>query len=176
MEVLRFKCSQCDELHEGLPDLVFAAPVYYDQIPVPERAERARLTSELCVIDDRHFFVRAALPIPIRDAKATFSWGVWVSLSERSFARYVELQGSAPAAGGDPCFGWLSNQLPRYPDTLSLKAHLHLQPDGRRGLLELEPTDHPLAVHQRDGIKLLDLLAIVEGELHARQALAPRSG
>ena len=39
-----------------------------------------------------------------------------------------------------------------YPDTLLLKTHVHLRGVNARPLIELEPTDHPLAVEQRNGI------------------------
>jgi hypothetical protein len=37
---------------------------------------------------------------------------------------------------------------------------------GERPLLELEPTDHPLAVHQREGIPFERLREIVAGAMH----------
>ena len=49
-------------------------------------------------------------------------------------------------------FGWFSNSLPGYPETLSLKCMLHARPGGLRPLIELEATDHPLSVAQRQGI------------------------
>ena len=39
-----------------------------------------------------------------------------------------------------------------YPDTLNLKTRVHLRDDGVRPSIELEPTEHPLAIEQRDGI------------------------
>jgi hypothetical protein len=38
-----------------------------------------------------------------------------------------------------------------YPDTLLLKTHVHSRV-GMRPCIELEPTNHPLAVEQRVGI------------------------
>jgi hypothetical protein len=35
---------------------------------------------------------------------------------------------------------------------MNLKTRVHLRDDGLRPFLELEPTQHPLAVEQRDGI------------------------
>jgi hypothetical protein len=35
---------------------------------------------------------------------------------------------------------------------LSLKTMVHTQPVGVRPSIELEPTDHPLAIEQREGI------------------------
>lgn len=61
----------------------------------------------------------------------------------------------------------LAEQSPaRYPDTLSLKTNVWLQPYPRRPLVELEPTEHPLAVHQREGVDLATMQRIVEEALH----------
>jgi hypothetical protein len=51
-----------------------------------------------------------------------------------------------------PFFGWLNSWLKPYPDTTNLKTRVHLRDDRMRPYIELEPTEHPLAVEQRDGI------------------------
>ena len=51
-----------------------------------------------------------------------------------------------------PHFGLLSNDIPIYPRTFLLKCTLRLQNGGRRPAIELAPTDHPLAVEQRNSI------------------------
>ena len=43
---------------------------------------------------------------------------------------------------------------------------VHQRPPGLRPTLELEPTDHPLAVHQREGIRVYDLIAILQPFFH----------
>ena len=45
-------------------------------------------------------------------------------------------------------------RLPLYPNTLNLKTQVHTRPVGERPLVELKPTDHPLAVEQRHGITM----------------------
>ncbi|MFI0986366.1 DUF2199 domain-containing protein [Streptomyces exfoliatus] len=101
----------------------------------------------------------------MRDSGDTFSWGVWVSLSEENFARTHDLWDDPAREQEPPYFGWLSTELPVYPhSTLQLKTHVHTRAVGQRPLIELEPTDHPLAVEQREGIttsrvrELADLL------------------
>jgi len=42
--------------------------------------------------------------------------------------------------------------LPLYPSTENLKTRVHLRDNGVRPYIELEATDHPLAVEQRNGI------------------------
>ncbi len=52
-------------------------------------------------------------------------------------------------------FGWLSTELPAYPQsTKNLKTTVHTDVIGTRPHVHLEPTEHPLAVEQRDGITL----------------------
>ena len=63
-------------------------------------------------------------------------------------------------------FGWLSSILPTYPSTLHLKTHVHTRPIGIRPLIELEPTDHPLAREQRMGITWERVLEINRAALH----------
>ncbi len=50
-------------------------------------------------------------------------------------------------------FGWLNSRLPLYPDTLNLKTNVHLRA-AIRPWIELESTDHPLALEQQEGITL----------------------
>jgi hypothetical protein len=50
---------------------------------------------------------------------------------------------------------------------LNLKANVHSQPVGIRPTVELEPTEHPLAVQQRIGIALARVQAIAERGLHS---------
>ncbi len=59
-EVLKFKCSQCDEIHEGLPHYGWDCPDYYGEVPEPERVRRCQLNPDFCIVDES-FFVRAVL-------------------------------------------------------------------------------------------------------------------
>jgi hypothetical protein len=114
------------------------------------------LEEELCIVvahgGREHFFIRANLEIPIHGEKLGFAYTVWVSLSAANFQRAVELWDEPSRADEPPYFGWLSNRLPGYPDTLHLRTLVHTREVGRRPSVQLEPTDHPLAVEQRNGI------------------------
>lgn len=135
-------------------------------IPPDERERRATLDSDLCSIDDEHFFIRGLLEIPLLDAGETFGIGVWVSQKRENFLAYVEKFDDS--AGIGPFFGWLSNRLPLYPDTTNLKTLAHFRDSRLRPSIELEPTDHPLAVDQRSGISLAKAWEIVHAAGPAR--------
>ena len=73
--MFRFKCSSCDEWHEGMPAFAAAAPHYFYSIPPEERDARCDLTPDTCIVDDEFFFVRGSLDIPVAGADEPFSWG-----------------------------------------------------------------------------------------------------
>lgn len=150
---LRYKCTTCDKVHKGLPDLGYDAPAYWHG---EKDHGTSRLNSDLCVLNDRDFFLRALLEIPIKETRDRLGWGVWSSVSRENFDRY---------ASGDESgsyFGWLSNSLPGYEETLHLKCSLQLQGASLRPLIDLEPSDHQLSIDQRDGIGVERALELIE--------------
>jgi len=152
--VFRFKCTSCADWHEGMPTYGADAPLHYYAVAAEERERRCSLGSDECVIDEKWFFVRGCLEIPVRGESEPFIWGLWVSLSRENFEQFLRYFAKSSRSHIGPFFGWLSAELPLYPSTENLKTRIHLRDDGLRPLIELEPTDHPLAVEQREGISV----------------------
>ena len=168
MMVNGYTCASCGEIHAGLPLAYGAeAPLHWESIPENQRQERGVLSSDLCAIDKQHFFILGRLEIPIINEAEEFSWNVWVSLSKDSFERVTELWDTEGREKELPYFGWLSTSLPCYPDRLNLKAQVQTRPLGMRPYVELEPTDHPLAIEQRTGISIERVQEIAECVLHS---------
>jgi len=93
----------------------------------------------------------------------TFEIGAWSSLAKNNFVAYLEHYDDQDQVALGPWFGWFSNRLKGYADTQKLKCAVQPRSGGLRPSLELEPTDHPLAVQQRDGIsfdQILDFYAL----------------
>lgn len=161
-----FTCSGCGRRHADLPMAYHVeAPIYWSGGSPFSR--RTRLSSDQCVIKGKTFFVRGLIEIPVVDADEVFAWGVWVSLSKENYARAEKLWNTPGREQEPPYFGWVSSELPLYsPSTVNLKSHVRTRPVGRRPLIELEPTDHPLAVEQRTGITTERVRQIAERMLH----------
>jgi hypothetical protein len=142
--ILSFTCSSCGELHEGAPSFGFAAPAPY--LEQPEEVRQAgQLGSDLCRYrdaDGEHFFIRVCLEVPIQNFPEPFIWGVWVSLGEESFHRYIDTY-DAPHTS-DSYFGWLCSYLPWYERTYGLKTRVQQRGKGTRPCIVLEESDHPL--------------------------------
>ena len=162
-----FVCGKCGQFHAELPMAFGAdAPANYDLIPQAEQEARCDLTSDVCMIDEQDFFVRGCLEIPVVDGPRPFIWDVWTSISKHSFQRMAQLWESPGRETEPPYFAWLCTSLPLYPETLHLKANVHTRPIGQRPWVELESTDHPLAIEQRNGITMDRVRQIAETLLH----------
>lgn len=162
-----FICATCGETHRGIPALFSAAPHHYNQLSADERAA-SFLNEDICVILQQDFFVRGTLEIPVHGQDEPYTLGLWVSLSKPNFDRYIETFDDSPDEG--PFFGWLCNVIPGYPDTLLLKTNVFFRSGGIRPRIELQPTDHPLASAQRDGISMDALRQLIEANLHRGNA------
>jgi hypothetical protein len=158
---MAFRCAPCQEEHEGLPDVAFDAPDPYLAVPEAERADRTMITSDRCTVRDEdgteHYFIRGVIEIPIHGEEHPFGVGAWVSQSRVNFERYSDDEEME-----EPTFGWLANRIGYYAeDTFLLKTQVHFREGGVRPSIEIEPTDHPLAVEQREGITLARAWEIV---------------
>ncbi|MFE4958577.1 DUF2199 domain-containing protein [Streptomyces sp. NPDC056653] len=163
---LGFTCSCCGEYHAELPmGFSTMAPDVWSESFAGDSA--SMLSTEQCIIKNEHFFLRGTIEMPVIDSDHAFSWGVWVSLSRDSFARSLDVWETPGREAEPPYFGWLTTELALYsPSTTNLKTHVHTRPLGQRPFIELEPTDHPLAVEQRTGITMDRVREIAEAVLH----------
>jgi hypothetical protein len=165
--IYAFTCSCCGKRHEGSPSFAFHAPAHYDELTEVEKKSIARLSDDLCEIrhpEGTDYFARVLLEVPIHGISEPFLWGVWVSLSQKSFERYTSTRGRHDES--DRYFGWFSNRLPYYPDTINLRTNVRPRNGGMRPGLELQPCEHPLAVHFHSGLTILEAQKIAEAVIH----------
>lgn len=166
------RCHDCGtELGEAPLAYGADAPWQVAGAAPEEMSRRVRLTSDQCVVDGKDFFVRGRLEIPIRGRSEPFAWTVWTSLSPPNFKRMSDLW-NTPGREREPAyFGWLSSELRQFygASTLNLKTMVYTRPVGVRPFVEVEPTEHPLAKEQRDGIAWERVLEIAALAHHAEQ-------
>jgi hypothetical protein len=160
-----FQCHTCGKWHQGLPlDYAYDTPYYWSE-NLRSDAD-SFLNSDLCVIKKKDFFVRCLIEVPVVGQNEPFRWGVWTSLSKSNFEKMVDLWNDPKLMDEPPYFGWLSNSIDLYPETLNLKANVHSKNIRQRPYLLLEPSDHPLAIEQHAGITMQRLREIAERLLH----------
>lgn len=166
--VAPWTCPTCGETHDELPAVTAPAPLVWCQASPQEQADDFDLTTDTCIWKDEHYFLRGVLELPLIDRESVLSFGVWTSLSRDSFLRYLptfEEENEADRLTLPPMFGWFSNSLPGYPETLNLKCDVHARTGGLRPLIELQASDHPLAIAQRQGISFSQAVEYVHAHL-----------
>ena len=159
-----YLCGCCGKFHDELP-MSYSSPVpdYCYDIPLEEQEKRIEMNDDLCIVDDEHFFIRGCIEIPVKDGDGPFIWDVWVSLSETNFNKTIEywsVEGREDKQ--EPMFGWLSTDIPCYPNTVNLKINVHTRPLGIPPYIEVEPTKHPLAIEQRKGVTMERIKQVAE--------------
>jgi hypothetical protein len=166
MEPVTFRCSCCGREIAGLPDLAYDAPMHYHQLPESERPARAKLSEDLCTIDEKDHFVRGVLLLPVAGSGQSLGFGVWVSLSAENFRRYVETFEDEDQSKLGAMFGWFCNRISYYPDTINLQTVVVPQDRRARPLVRISDVHagHPLYLEQQSGITRERLGEIYAGE------------
>jgi len=172
-----YTCNVCGQYHEGLPvSYGSSAPALVLSLPEKEQKRRVLLSSDQCEVrgkkffGEKSYFVVGNIDIPIIGSPEFFRWTVWVSLSKDNYKKTSKLWNQIGREKEPSYFGWLSTSLPHslYPETLNLRTNVCTQPIGVRPFVELEPTDHPLAIEQRNGISWKRVQEIAELVLHSK--------
>ncbi|HWH54606.1 MAG TPA: DUF2199 domain-containing protein [Gaiellaceae bacterium] len=164
---MRWTCSRCGAEHEGVPlDWAFDRPAYWDGA----RNEGDWISDDLCVwtddVGERNYFIRGLVEIPIPESGERLAYGVWSSLSKKSFDRVVDLWDDPARTEEPPYFGWLSNSIAGYPETLNLPLDVVTEQLEQRPSFLLHDGDHPLIREQHGGISPDRVLAVAELQLH----------
>ena len=162
-------CPRCGSPSPD-PPLCYGAEAPWRLLGVTEAEfeKRVDLTADQCVIDEKHFFLRGHIILPIIGSSDTFAWSVWCSLSENSFLHACDRWFDPARPGDPPYFGWLMTSLPCYPETLHLKTSVQSRAVGVVPAVTVEPTDHPLSVEQRYGVTMDRVREFAHEVLHAR--------
>jgi len=152
-----FKCPECGKIHDlSQAALVFRAPRHAAELSRALSrdafAARVQLNSDLCCIDEKLYFIRGVLEVPVKDLDGTFEWGLWALVDQADFKRYVELWDADIDADEPPFIGWLSGSPLEYPEADMTEVAVHMRSNGMRPLFVVTASDQPLGIAQREGI------------------------
>ncbi|MFY2822717.1 DUF2199 domain-containing protein [Ruegeria sp. MALMAid1280] len=166
--VFEYTCVCCGLPQRGTPSFGYDMPIEVFDIPESERPERVWLDPDVCVIDDKKFFVKGLLDIPIQGVKEPLSWGLWVTQTQAELEAYEDTRGTDRS--GVVTSGQITVTMPgyegfdRHGNNHVLNCELVGQPKGLRPLIKLRPTLHVLYDDATSGIgwdKATDLVARV---------------
>jgi hypothetical protein len=148
-----FTCKNCGKQHADWPALTYTSPSFYEELTEEEK-KKAELSSDFCVIVHPHQtdrFIRCTLTQKVIDHCEDLEYGLWISLSEKSFQDYSDNYNNDNYE--TKYFGWLSNVLPGYPDTRKVKATAFTRTGNQRPeIIPHEDFDHPFVKDYYEGI------------------------
>ena len=155
----RFKCAMCDDIHEGLPDITYEMPDACHALGVKKRAERVLLTSDFCILDGGQFHIRCVMEAPVEGLHQKFGWGIWCRIDWRIFKLCWDRFHQDDNSDTTPFRGVLADRLSYYPETDGLPCSIALQNGGLRPLVSIVNAEHPLAVHQSEGMTVEEAIS-----------------
>ncbi len=154
----KYKCPKCGLEHDELPAIGFDEPYYFSILSNKEKAEITELSSDFCIIrhhDQTDRFIRAFLTIQVNDACEDLDYGIWVSVSEKTFNQY-EAEFDNPSETRS-YFGRISNEIKDYEQsTLGIHVNIETRLDGNRPELIPHESDHPLVAEWKSGITFIE--------------------
>ena len=112
---IKYTCSCCGIEQEEWPALTYKSPTNYNFLSEEEQPNIAELDSDFCTIkysDQTDRFIRCILKQKVVDDCQELEYGLWVSLSEKSFQDYKANFDNENHE--TQYFGWLSNDLSDY--------------------------------------------------------------
>ena len=153
-DTIKYTCSCCGKEHTEWPSLAYVSPSNYNGLSETDKQNIAELNSDFCVIrhaDQTDRFIRCTLTQKVTDHCEDLEYGLWVSLSEKSYLDYSENFGNENHE--TKYFGWLSNDLPDYNFDKSIPTTVFTRTGNHRPeIIPHEGFDHPFVRDYYNGI------------------------
>ena len=133
---IKYICSCCGQEHNKWPALTYSSPDNYNTLSQEDKETIAELDSDFCIIkhlDQTDRFIRCTLTQKVNDHCEDLEYGLWVSLSEKSFEDYSKNYNNENHE--TTYFGWLCNDISDYEFNESVPMTVFTQKDNRRPLL-----------------------------------------
>jgi hypothetical protein len=141
----KFKCTECGQVHMEWPALIFNSPANYHTLSEDEKSEIGKMESDFCEIyyeDQIDRFIRVTLTQKVNKACETLQYGLWVSLSEKSYMDYKENFNNPNHETA--YFGWLCNNIVEYGNTFLIPCDVMTKSgNDRPEIFPHEDYEHP---------------------------------
>lgn len=151
---MTYTCSTCGQTHDSWPALTYTSPTHYNDLSEDEKETIGWLEGDFCTItheDQIDRFIRVVMTIPVNDHCDDLDYGLWVSVSEKTFHDYWENFHNEEHKAS--YFGYVCNHLLGYENTLSVPSTVVTQSDNRRPMVfPFDDFAHPLVQDFYHGI------------------------
>ncbi len=147
------RCAVCGQDHpDDAIELTYVQPDAVFGLSAAQREARVQENPDFAVLDDRRFFVRTVLPIPVHGRRRPYSIGVWTEVDEPTFRRVIERRDDADQLSEPAMPGKLANAIRSQRGTLGLDVALRMTGPATCPSVHVVPADHPLHGEQSAGV------------------------
>ena len=164
-EQIKYTCTCCGEEHYQWPALTFSSPDNYEALSQADKEATAEIDNDFCIIkhsDQIDRFIRCTLTQEVVDHCEDLEYGLWVSLSEKSFNEYSE--NFKNENHEMTYFGWLCNDIAGYEFKESIPTTVITRTGNDRPyIVPHKDFDHPFVKDYYNGITKLE----AEGRIKA---------
>lgn len=150
----KYICTQCGNEHDQWPSLTYKAPDQYAALAQEDKESIAEINQDFCIIKreghtDR--FIRCTLTQKVKDHCEDLDYGLWVSLSEKSFNDYTEHFKNEHHHA--EYFGWLCNDIQGYQFEKSIPTTVLTRNGNQRPeIVPHSESDHPFVKDYYAGV------------------------
>lgn len=166
-----YTCECCGQQHEGWPALTYNSPNNYYWLSGEEKEEIAVIDEDFCVIkypEEVARFIRCVLFQKVNDHCQDLEYGLWVSLSEKSFQDYLENFDNENHE--KEYFGWLSNDISGYEFSESIPTTVVTQKGNSRPVIfPHESFNHSFVKDFHEGITKAEAEKRIQNMINATQ-------
>jgi hypothetical protein len=167
IEEMGYYCSDCGKYHREIPMNYGAqSPIAYLNLLDKSVAE---LTQDVCIIEEKKFFIKGQIKIKVEGKEEPFSWNVWIEISKDDFEEEQEYWTEENRFLRKPYAGILDTALNCYPNTIGLKVTVQTQKIGLIPDVTIDETNHPLFFEQENGIDMSRVIMFAKRILYGHE-------
>lgn len=154
LALTKYTCSDCGQEHTEWPALGYSSPAFYHHLSEEDKQSMGTLTSDFCTVkypEQTNRFIRCTLTQKVIDHCEDLQYGLWVSLSEKSYEDYTANYKNENHE--TMYFGWLASELPDYDFQVSIPTSVFTRTGNQRPeIVPHESFDHPFVKDYYNGI------------------------
>ena len=107
------KCPCCDKMvPANSMELTCIKPDAIASMDEDEIEETCKYNDDIYICEEKYFYVRCVLPLPVHDKGENYNLGVWAQVSENSYNHIYEMWDIKDQTNEKPLKGLLANDVP----------------------------------------------------------------
>lgn len=149
------KCSCCDEMVPADDmELTYRLPDAIACMSQEDIDETCKCTSDYVICEERYFYVRCVIVLPIKESARDYAIGAWAQVSPKSFNRIWDLWDEDDQSQEPPMRGLLANSVHLNQNAEDAEIEVQLTGASSRPKIVIKDPECTLYAEQSYGISM----------------------